>query len=73
VNRIERTISIEDLLEHFPGSVQFLINKKLPCLVCGEPNWGTLEELAKEKGWSDEAVDTLVNEMNEELLIEKTV
>jgi len=51
MKRIERKTGVEELLERFPESVQFLINRKLPCLVCGEPSWGTLEELAAEKRW----------------------
>jgi hypothetical protein len=62
--RITRTTSVENLLQDFPWSVKFLINRKLPCLVCGEPSWGTLEELAREKRWSEDAIDTLIEEMN---------
>ncbi len=68
---IDRQITIEDLVDRYPGSVKFLIGKGLPCLVCGEPTWGTLEELAKEKGWSDAAIDALVEEMNDKLTAEK--
>jgi hypothetical protein len=68
---ITRHISIEDLVAHYPGSVKFLINKGLPCLVCGEPTWGTLEQLARDKGWNDVAIDELVEEMNEQLTTEK--
>lgn len=68
---IDRHTTIEDLIGQYPGSVTFLINKGLPCLVCGEPTWGTLEELAKDKGWSDIAIDELVEEMNEQLMAEK--
>ncbi|MDL1892967.1 DUF1858 domain-containing protein [Sphingobacteriales bacterium CHB3] len=65
---IERTIGIEELIDRFPGSVKFLISRNLPCLVCGEPTWGTLEELALDKGWTSEAIDVLVREMNTELV-----
>ncbi|MBX2992180.1 MAG: DUF1858 domain-containing protein [Bacteroidetes bacterium] len=68
MTRIERTISIEELIDLFPGSVKFLISRNLPCLVCGEPTWGTLEELALDKGWTSEALDALVYEMNRELV-----
>ncbi len=71
MNRIQRTTSIEDLVERFPGSVRFLINRNLPCLVCGEPSWGTLEELALDKSWDDNAINKLVEEMNDELVTEK--
>ncbi len=66
-NHIVPGISIEALLDRFPGSVRFLIERGLPCLVCGEPSWGTLEELAREKGWDDRAIAQLVEEMNHTL------
>ena len=72
MKQIVRTISIEDLIDQHPGSVQFLIKRNLPCLVCGEPSWGTLEELARDKGMSEKDVDALVNEMNVALVAEKT-
>lgn len=67
MNRIVPGISIEELLERYPGSVKFLIEKGLPCLVCGEPSWGTLEELAREKGWDEKAIAQLVDEANHTL------
>ena len=70
MNPITPTISIEELLDRFPGSVKVLIDKGLPCLVCGEPSWGTLEELAREKGWDDQAITALVEEMNHTLSID---
>jgi hypothetical protein len=32
--------------------------------MCGEPIWGTLEEAAKEKGFSDEEIEVFVREIN---------
>lgn len=61
---IDRAISIEDLLREYPASVKFLIEKGLPCLVCGEPSWGTLEELALSKGWRHDQIERLIDEMN---------
>ena len=62
--RIERTISIEDLVRDYPATVRHLIHTGLPCLVCGEPTWGTLEHLALDKGFTDERIDTLVDQLN---------
>ena len=61
---ITRTISIEDLLSAYPETVGYLMNKNIPCLVCGEPLWGTLEEVARDNGFNDAEIDTLVDEMN---------
>ena len=61
---ITRTISIEDLLSTYPETVGYLISKNIPCLVCGEPLWGTLEEVARDNGMNDEDINALVDEMN---------
>jgi hypothetical protein len=61
---IERNISIEDLVRDYPGTIRHLIHMGLPCLVCGEPTWGTLEHLARDKGFTEEGIDRLVAELN---------
>ncbi|MCB2231636.1 DUF1858 domain-containing protein [bacterium] len=53
---------VDQLVREFPELVRFLINHNLPCVVCGEPFWGTLRELAHQKGWSDQQVEQLVEE-----------
>jgi len=64
---ISRTATIEELREAHPELVGFLIEHDLPCVVCGEPFWGTLEELARQKGWDDIRIDALVDEFNARL------
>ncbi len=61
---ITKDIYIEDLVKEIPNSVNFLREKGLVCIKCGEPVWGTLEELAKQKKFSDEEVSSLVIELN---------
>lgn len=56
---------VEDLIASHPALVGFLVHKGLPCLVCGEPFWGTLAELARGKGWTDDQIERLVQEFNE--------
>ena len=60
---ITKDISIEELIEKIPESVNFLMNKGIKCIACGEPIWGTLEDAAKEKGFSDEEIDQIVLEL----------
>ncbi|MBD3368442.1 MAG: DUF1858 domain-containing protein [Candidatus Eisenbacteria bacterium] len=60
-----KDVTIEELLEKAPEANTFLIERGLPCLVCGEPFWGTLEDLARRNGIED--VDALVSEMNAHL------
>jgi hypothetical protein len=61
---IYKDILIEDLIEIFPGAVTFLMEKGIRCLKCGEPAWGTLEDAAKEKGFDNESINRIVNDLN---------
>lgn len=63
---IKKDVSIEDLIHDHPGAVRFLIDNNLPCVVCGEPFWGTLEELARQENWNDDKIDALVEKFNRE-------
>ncbi len=56
--------SVEDLLERFPFLTRVFVRFNLPCLVCGEPFWGTIRELAEKHGTDLEA---LVDALNREL------
>ena len=63
---IKKDILIEELIQVHPGAVRFLIDNNLPCVVCGEPFWGTLEELARQEKWDDDKIDALVDKFNRE-------
>ena len=65
--QITKNIPIEDLISKYPLSVNYLMKKGIKCIVCGEPIWGTLEDAAKEKGWSDEEVNRFVIELNNQI------
>ncbi len=65
MRHFSRDVTIEELLDEAPEANIFLIERGLPCLVCGEPFWGTLEDLARRNGVED--VDALVRDMNEYL------
>lgn len=73
MNRIYPSISIEALLEDFPDAAGELVKRGLPCLVCGEPLWGTLEELARDKGWTDSQIAALAEELNEAVAQERNL
>ncbi|HYX06756.1 MAG TPA: DUF1858 domain-containing protein [Bacteroidales bacterium] len=62
--KIEKDITIEELVEKVPQSVKYLMDKGIKCIACGEPIWGTLEEAAKQKGFDDAAIDEVVSELN---------
>lgn len=54
---------VEELIEQFPETVKFMVSRGLPCFVCGEPTWGTFEEMARRNGKSDPEIDALISEM----------
>ncbi|MCF8309642.1 MAG: hypothetical protein K9I68_11590 [Bacteroidales bacterium] len=56
---------IEDLVEEIPKAIDYLKDKGIRCIRCGEPIWGTLEEAAKEKGFGEEDIRKFVNEINQ--------
>jgi hypothetical protein len=62
---IDKDILIEDLVRDVPAAVTYLMKKNIKCLACGEPIWGTLEDAAKKKGFSDEEIGVFVKELNE--------
>jgi methionine synthase II (cobalamin-independent) len=62
---ITKEITIEELVENLPVSVTYLSKKGIRCIMCGEPIWGTLEEAAKEKGFSDSEIAAVVEELNQ--------
>lgn len=61
---IKKDIEIEDLVRIYPASIKFLANKSIKCIACGEPIWGTLEEAASEKGYSEDEILAILDELN---------
>lgn len=35
---------IEDLVREHPETIKVFTKHKMPCIICGEPLWGTIEE-----------------------------
>ncbi|BDX36897.1 hypothetical protein CYCD_02520 [Tenuifilaceae bacterium CYCD] len=64
---ITKDIQIEDLVEQLPQSVSYLRDKGIVCVICGEPVWGSLNDLAKQKGFSDETIKQIVTELNQQI------
>lgn len=60
---ISRKILIEDLVNNYPFSVKYLMDKGIRCIMCGEPIWGTLEEACQEKNFPSDKIDAIVEEM----------
>lgn len=60
---IDRDIQIEDLVRRHPFAVDVLMRHGIRCIRCGEPIWGTLEEAARDKELSDEALEAALAEL----------
>ena len=60
---ITPSIAIEELIEYYPASTAFLIKRGLPCIVCGEPVWGSLRELAHDKKFTEEEIKSLSEDL----------
>ena len=62
---ITKDMTIEDLVNHKAGAVRYLADKGIKCIACGEPVWGTLEQAASEKGFSESEIEVFVKDLNE--------
>jgi hypothetical protein len=62
---ITKDIYIEDLVNHYPFSITFLMRKGIRCIACGEPVWGTLKEAVLEMGFTETDLDKFIAEMKE--------
>lgn len=61
---VNKEILIEELIERVPASISYLSEKGIRCIRCGEPIWGTLEEAAREKGFTESQIDEIVQDLN---------
>ncbi|HAH57317.1 MAG: hypothetical protein KUL83_01765 [Lentimicrobium sp.] len=62
-------ITIEELIDHFPEANAFLIKRGLPCIICGEPVWGTLAELARDKKFTEDEIAQLTADLKAHLSV----
>ena len=60
---ITSDMTIENLVQLYPVSVKFLMEKGIRCMRCGEPIWGSIGEAAIEKGYSHDALPELIEEL----------
>lgn len=64
MQKISKSTTIEELIEIEPKAVSYLLDKGIACLICGEPYWGTLEELVIKKGYSRDDLEKIVDDIN---------
>ncbi|UCG29161.1 MAG: DUF1858 domain-containing protein [candidate division WOR-3 bacterium] len=63
MKKITADTHIDQILSRYPTLSRVFIEYGLPCLVCGEPFWGTVEQLGKQY---DMNVCKLIEKLNEE-------
>ena len=55
---------VADLIAAYPFAVSFLSERNLHCIICGEPVWGTIEELARDKHFDPRQIEELIKDLN---------
>lgn len=61
---ISKETNIEDLVSKLPESVNYFMEKGIRLLICGEPIWGTIEEVVLNKGYSHNQMLEIINDLN---------
>ena len=56
---------VEDLVDQYPKVAGWLSKRGLRCVVCGEPFWGSMGELAREDGLDEARLEELLEDLNE--------
>jgi len=59
---IDGNIYIEDLVRDYPEVIGPLSELGIICIACGEPIWGTLEELVNKKELNN--LDEILDQLN---------
>lgn len=64
--KITKEMIIQDVLEKCPQSIELFMEYGFHCFSCGASAWETLEEGLKAHGFSEESIERMVEELNEE-------
>ncbi len=62
---INKTMSIGEIIQIFPDSVEIMMSHGLHCVGCHVASWESLEEGCRGHGMDDEKIDNLVKEIND--------
>jgi len=60
---IDGSIYIEDLVKEHPEVISPLAEMEVVCIACGEPVWGTLEELVNSKELNIKSIVEKINQI----------
>lgn len=61
---ITKDTNIKELVFTFPASSSYFMKYKVKLLVSGDARWGTLENVLTSKGFSDEDINRMIDELN---------
>lgn len=65
---ISLTMTMEDLVRRHPNAVPVLVRRRVVCIQCGEPVWGTLAEALQRAGIREPAdQQNILKELEETL------
>lgn len=64
---INKTMSIGEIIQIFPDSVEIMMSRGLHCVGCHVASWESLEEGCRGHGMSDDIIDSIVKEINDKL------
>ncbi len=53
---------VDYVIEKYPQVVNFFSDKNIVCVKCGEPVWGTVEDIIKKKY---DKINSIMNELND--------
>ncbi|MGQ9820149.1 MAG: DUF1858 domain-containing protein [Candidatus Kapaibacteriales bacterium] len=65
--KINRNTTIEELVSLLPESVSYLMERGIRPLICGEPIWGTIEEIVLAKGFTTDELEKMLLDLNKML------
>ena len=55
---------VEDVIQNYPQTVKVFMDFDFPCLICGEPVWGTIKENADRSGITGAKFQQMMEELN---------
>lgn len=61
---ITHDMTIEELVAVKPEAINFLFQKGIRCIRCGEPVWDTIAAAARKKDFSEAEIDQLLLDLN---------
>jgi len=56
--------NLEEIISAIPSSIEYLREKGIKCIACGEPVWGTLEYAARLKNIGKDELLRIVEDLN---------